>query len=592
MRWTKVLAFTAAGALTLSACSGGGSGGGGASGSGGGGGNDSSGYDKVPASAAFQPDAKGPAAMPSGAKKGGTLTLNAASAPENMDPSTQYFQDANMILNLTNRKLTQYKIDKDGKSVLVPDLATNLGEKSKDEMSWKFTLKKGLKYEDGTPMKASDIEYSVLRSFEVEKMPGGPTFQIEYLKGGDKYKGPWTQPDAKFPGITVDDNAGTITFNLSKKMPTFPYFASFSMFTGIPKAKDTKTNYQLKWLANGPYKIGSYSKGSSLKLVKNTNWDAASDPGRNQLPDNINFNFGKEASTTAQSIMADNGIDQTTLTYDGVDASVIQKALGPNKNQVVSGPDPCMSWNGASLDTQKIPLEVRRAIQTAWPTDAIRRAGGTTTLDAYNGSTIAAPQLPGFEVKPAKGQPTNFSKGDPAAAKKMLQAAGKEGFELSYYYRNDLEAPKKVQAVKQPALEKAGFKVKAIGVTTQEFRAKIKDPKAPTNMGNGVGTGWCYDWPAGDSIYPPLFTSTLQNNTGAGNVKDTKLDAEMRSIAALPVEQQGAKWSDLDQKIRQDIVPVVVMWASKGAALFGTKVHNVHIDPNHGVPELANIWVG
>ena len=174
----------------------------------------------------------------------------------------------------------------------------------------------------------------------------------------------------------------------------------------------------------------------------------------------------------------------------------------------------------------------------------------------------------------------------------MLAAAGKSGFTLSYYYTNDKESTKKAQSVLQPLLEKAGFTVKAIGVPGSQLRAKIKDPKAPTNMGNGVGTGWCYDWPAGDSIYPPIFNSTLPNNTGVGNVKDKALDKEMADIAALPIEQQGAKWSALDKKIREEIVPAVVQYASKGSAIFGTKVHNVKIDPNAGVPDLANIWVG
>ncbi|YAL82007.1 ABC transporter substrate-binding protein [Dermacoccaceae bacterium W4C1] len=587
MRWTKVLAFTAAGALSLSACGGGGSS---SNNSSGGAGGTDDGFSGVEATAAFKPNAKGPAAIPAGAKKGGTLTLNAQSVPENMDPSTQYFQDSAMILRLTNRSLTQYKQEGD-KSVLVPDLATNLGEQSKDGLQWKFTLKKGLKYEDGTAIKASDIEYSVKRSFETEKMPGGPTFQLEYLKGGDSYKGPWTQPNAKFPGITSDDEAGTITFNLSKKMQTFPYFASFTMFGPIPKAKDTKTNYQLKWLATGPYKIKTYNKGSSLTLTKNTNWDADSDPARNQLPDTIQFNFGRDTATTAKSIMASNGVDATTLSYDGVDASILSDATGDKKNQVASGPSPCVSWSGASLDTQKIPLAVRKAIQTAWPTRQIMQAAGITQFDAAQGGSIGAPQIPGFTDEKAEGQPIAGT-GDAAAAKKMLQAAGEEGFTLSYYYTNDQESTKKVQAVKQPALEKAGFTVKAIGVSSSEIRAKIKDAKAPTNMGNGVGTGWCYDWPAGDSIYPAIFNSTLPTNTGVGNVKDKALDKEMAAISALPITEQGAKWAALDKKIREEIVPAVVMYHSKGSAIFGTKVHNVKIDPNAGGPTLTNVWVG
>lgn len=586
MRWTKVAAFAATGTLALAACGGGSS----DDKTSGGGGAANNEFEKVPASAALKPDAKGPAPKPAGAKKGGTLTLNAQSVPENMDPSTQYFSDTAMIHRLTTRKLTQYRVV-GKKSVLVPDLATDLGKQSKDGLKWTYTLKKGVKYEDGKPIKASDIEYSVKRSFAAEEMPGGPTFQMEYLKGGDKYKGPWKQPDAKFPGITSDDKKGTITFNLSKKMPTFPYFASFTMFGGIPKEKDTKLNYQNKWVSTGPYKVEKYTKGSSLSLVKNTEWDPKTDPARNQFPDKIQFNFGRDTATTAKAIMANNGPDQTTMSYDGVDASIVKDAMGPKKNQVATGPDSCNSWVGTTMDVNEIPLAVRKAVVMAWPTEKIRIAGGSTQFDRAPGGTISAPQVPGFTKYKLPEGKNGQGPGNPEKAKAMLKKAGKSGFELSYYYINDQESNRKVEQVKKPALEKAGFKVKSIGVTSSQYRAKIKSPKASTNMGNGVATGWCYDWPSGDSIYPPLFKSSLPKNGGVGNIKDKKLDAEMRKIAAMPVEEQGPHWTKLDKKIMTDIVPLVPMFYSKQANIFGTKVHNVKIDPNGGTA-LANIWVG
>ncbi|GAB3589169.1 ABC transporter substrate-binding protein [Calidifontibacter terrae] len=589
MRWTKVVALAAAGSLSLAACGGGSKSSSSTSGTGGAG-NTSQGlgdqYEKVPASAAFQPDAKGPAADVSGAKKGGTITLNVNSIPESTDPSSQYYQDTAAIMRLTTRTLTTYRV-LDGKSVLVPDMATDLGEQSKDGLTWKFTLKKGLKYEDGTAIKASDIAYSFERSFAQEELPGGPTYQLEYIKGGDKYKGPWKSGE-KFEGVESDDATGVVTFHLAKKMQSFPYFAAFTMFGAIPKAKDDKTNYQLHWVSNGPYKIKQYTKGASLTLVKNTNWDAASDPARHQYPDTFQFNFGKDIPTTAKSIMADNGTDQTTLSYDGVDASILSDALGAKKNQVANGPSPCVSY--VTMDTQVIPLEVRKAIAVAYPYNQIRIAGGSTKFDYTPATTLGAPQVPGF-TKYTDPMFPGTGNGDPAKAKQMLAAAGKSNFELSYYYRNDDATAKKVEAVRGPLLQAAGFKVKAIGVSGTELRKKRRETTHNVNLYQGV-SGWCYDWPAGDSIYPPLFSSTNPINGGVGNLKDTGLDKEMSDIAALPIEQQGPKWTALDKKILTTMLPAIPTSYSKGATIFGTKVHNVLIDPNAGMPDLPSLWVG
>lgn len=584
MRWTKVVALAAAGSLSLAACGGGSS----SSSSSKNAGKSVLGdqYEKVPASAAFNPDAKGPAPEVAGAKKGGTLTLNVASVPESTDPSSEYYQDVSAIMRLTTRTLTAYQV-KDGKSVVVPDMATDLGQQSKDGLTWKFVLKKGLKYEDGTAIKASDVAYSVKRSFAQEELPGGPTYQLEYLKGGDKYKGPWKSGD-KFEGVETDDATGTITFHMAKKMQTFPYFTAFTMFGAIPKAKDTKTNYQLHWVSTGPYKIKQYTKGSSLTLVKNDQWDPASDPARHQFVDTYQFNFGADTPTTAKSIMADNGTDQTTLSYDGVDASILKDALGAKKNQVAVGPSPCVQY--VTMDTQVIPMEVRKAIAVAWPYNQLRIAGGSTRFDYSPGSTYGAPQVPGFTKYVVPGF-DGTGTGDPAKAKQMLAAAGKSNFELSYYYSNDSDTAKSVEAVRKPLLEKAGFKVKSIGVSKTERRKKLQETNHNVNMMQGVN-GWCYDWPAGDSIYPALFKSTLPINGGVGNVKDTALDKEMSDIAALPVKDQGPKWTALDKKILTTILPAIPSSYVKTSVIFGTKTHNVNVDPNAGMPDLVSIWVG
>lgn len=581
MRWIKTAVLATTGAMVVAACSGSEPT------------NTESGpaedFEKVPASAGFKPEAKGPAPKPDGAKPGGTVIIKNESVPDNMDPSTQYYNDAQAILRLTTRTLTQFKME-GKKSVLVPDMATDLGRRSKDGLSWTYTLKKGLKFEDGKPIQASDVAYSVKRSFATEEMPGGPTFQIEYFKDGDKYKGPWKSGE-KFKGISHDDDKGTVTFHLRKKMESFPYFASLTLFGAVPNAKDTKLNYKNRWMSTGPYKIKSYEKGSRLTLTKNTHWDAGSDPSRNQFPDTIEINFKQDETTTAKSVMANNGPDQRALSWDGVSAAIVKDALGPKKKQVAVGPDPCTSWSGATIDTTKIPLEVRRAIVMAWPTDAVRIASGSTQFSSAPGGTLSVPQMPGFKKYKLPDGKNGQGPGHPEKARAMLKKADKLGFTLSYYYINDTEDGKKVQQVKQPALEKAGFTVQAVGVTSSAYRSKINDPKAPTNMGNGVSAGWCYDWPAGDSVYPPLFKSTLPKNTGVGNVKSKKLDAQMRRVSNLPLAKQGPEWSKIDKQIRSEIVPVVPMFYSRASVIFGTKVGGVVIDPNQGMPHLTDLYV-
>ena len=60
-----------------------------------------------------------------------------------MDPTDIYYVDSNEISKLTFRALTQFDV-RNGKPVLVPDLAEDLGTVSADGLTWTFKLKKGI----------------------------------------------------------------------------------------------------------------------------------------------------------------------------------------------------------------------------------------------------------------------------------------------------------------------------------------------------------------------------------------------------------------------------------------------------------------
>src|SRR5262245_16500495 len=95
-----------------------------------------------------------PAEEVKGAQKGGIVTVVTSSTPDTFDPTRVYFTDSLQIMSLVTRSLTTLK-NVGGKSVLVPDMATDLGRANKDSTVWEWTLRDGLKYEDGSPVKAA-----------------------------------------------------------------------------------------------------------------------------------------------------------------------------------------------------------------------------------------------------------------------------------------------------------------------------------------------------------------------------------------------------------------------------------------------------
>jgi peptide/nickel transport system substrate-binding protein len=225
---------------------------------------------------------EGPATVPDGAQQGGTFTVLTVNVPSTLDPTQAYFTDSTAILSdLVTRSLTQYAYV-DGEMVLVPDMATDLGRPNEDNTEWTFTLKEGLKYEDGTPVKAEDVAYAISRSFAIEELPDGPTYQTTFFLDGDKYKGPF-KDKGEYKGVEVNGN--DITIKMRRPFTDMDYYASFPAFTAIPEAKDNPATYGKHPLATGPYKFADYKPGTSLSLVKNDQWAADTDPGRIQMVD-------------------------------------------------------------------------------------------------------------------------------------------------------------------------------------------------------------------------------------------------------------------------------------------------------------------
>jgi peptide/nickel transport system substrate-binding protein len=548
--------------------------------------------------APLDPAAKGPAPEFPGAKKGGTLTVSYSTAPSDMDPSAQFYQDSGAIMRrLTQRSLTSFVV-RDGKQVLVPDLATDLGKTSADGLTWTFTIKDGIKYSDGAPVTAGDIAYAVKRSFAFTDT--GPTYQVDFLKGGkdaatgeQKYLGPWESGDT-FAGVEAPD-AKTVVFHLEKRWETLPYFASFTQTSPIPKAKETKNrDYGNKAVGTGPYKIKSFTQGSELVLEKNTNWDPASDASRHQYLDGYVFKFGQDSIKVQQGILASNGPDAVTMNWDAIDASLADQVTGAKAAQFVTGPSSCVV--AINMDTRKIPLPVRKAIAAAYPFSDINKAAGATPLSQTPASTLIPPQIPGWLDFKVDGL-TGTGNGDPVKAKAMLAAAGfgpgKE-FQLVYYYTDDdpSNVAQQVNQVRKTKLTAAGFKVKDIGVPNKERRKLIAKLDGPHNMLQSPG-GWCFDWPSADSIFPPMVSSTQIKSGGTnwGNLAEPKIDAEMDRILKLSIAEQGPEWGKFDKMVLETYLPAIPYYYDKSNLLFGTKVHNVINDANNGMPILDAIWV-
>jgi peptide/nickel transport system substrate-binding protein len=538
------------------------------------------------AGAGKNPDAVGPLAVPDDAADGGIAYVDTAVVPATLDPTRAYFTDSTEIMNLVTRALTQYAYNPDTKDMeLIPDMATDLGRPNEDNTEWTFTLKDGLKYEDGTDVTADDVAYAVARSFAIEELPDGPTYQLTFFQDGDTYQGPY-KDKSPYKGVVVDGN--DITIKMSRPFPDMDYYASFPVFTGIPQAKDTGAEYGNHPLATGPYMFSDYKPGTSLTLVKNPNWDPATDPGRIQAVDKWVFNFGGDQAKIENTIISDTGDGQTTVGYDNVTPPTYKKVSEQAPDRLVTGTSPCtFMWY---LDMTKITdINVRKAIGYAYPyVDAWKAAGEIVGLTRVPGTSILPPGTAGrveYDVLGIKGQDT-----DPAKAKELLTQANALGYEIKFLYATDdpLSVAGKDQIVK--GLEAGGFTATPIASTTDKIREARTDYNSPINVRS---SGWCSDWPSGGSWFPAQWDGSLVGLEGMPNLanfNEPDADAKQKEILDGSADAAAKAWGGFDKFIEETYYPAVNTGYAGTAIIRGSKIGGMYNDNVRGMPTFQLMY--
>ena len=216
----------------------------------------------------------------------------------------------------------------------------------------------------------------------------------DLLENPNGYAGPYASETKDLAGVqTPDDN--TIVFKYASAQPESDWILSLFYTAPVPKAKDDKQNYDFHPVSSGPYKISSYTPDKSLTLVRNTNWDPATDPNRPALPDSFVETFGIDLPTISQRLIADQGADKNAVTLENSGAlqnADLPKIKDPSVNaRFANGATPCVDYE--VLNVQKIKdVNVRKAIAMAINRQAIATVYGGAIFGSVI-DTIVSPSI-------------------------------------------------------------------------------------------------------------------------------------------------------------------------------------------------------
>lgn len=585
-RITRSSAIAAIAGLLLTGCGGGNAGGpnagapgsagavsGGSAGAGGGTGT-GGGSAGAGAGGAAQLDQNGFVVRGAAAQKGGILTVLGNSAFSHLDPARGNDGNVNNFFNLLYRTLTMNKRGPGTEGTeTVPDLATDLGKPNKDATVWTFTLRKGITYADGTPIKAADFKFGFERALDPKNDIGSDELK-QLIVGADKYQGIYTDPKG-LPSIETPDDS-TIVFHLKRPFPTFYQLTSSGPLTPFPKAKVTSADFlDTNTYPSGPYQIKTNKPGVEVILERNPKWDPKTDPNRAAYPDGFDFKFGIDPATLDQRMIAGQSADKNTIasSTNPLQASSVGQIQQPQiKARVVRDMPSCTYFMNIRTDVK--PLDnpkVRQAIEYAIDKQAlITAAGGPLMAIAANDMLLpGTPDKQDFDLYPSDG-----SKGDPEMAKKLLAEAGvADGLELKMDVRG-LPLWQGFSNALQDSLSKVGIKVTQNPLDSSKYYDVIQTPaqQSPIQV-----TGWCSSWLNGYPLLSPLFDGSRITTTGNQNgsmLNDPAINKRFADIAKIAdADQQSVEYAKLNKEIVA-LAPVVPMVWLTPLQMVGSNVGN------------------
>jgi len=326
-----------------------------------------------------------PLALPHALAQGrkDSIVLAMQLEPPGLDPTTGA-ASAIAEITLYNIYETLTKVNSDGS---VTPLLAESWEVSPDLRTYTFKLRKGVKFQNGEPFNARTVKFAFERA------------------GAEKSTNKDKRTFASMDAIqAVDDHTLVI---VNKELdPDFLFLMGQGTAIIVePKSADTNAT---KPVGTGPYKLDSWSKGSSVTLSK---WDGYRNPSAAKIR-RVTFRFISDPAATVAALLAGD-VDA----YPRVPPrSAAQFKDDPKFQVIVSG---SRAKTILAINNKKKPLDdvrVRRAIAAAIDRKAVIQGAG----DGY-GAPIGSHYVPG-----AFGyvDTTGINPYNPDKAKALLKEAG------------------------------------------------------------------------------------------------------------------------------------------------------------------------
>lgn len=475
-----------------------------------------------------------------GGSEGGTLQATTGSFPSYLDPGLGLsVESLNALYDTYIPLLTYRHANGEAGGEVVPGLATAMPKVSDGGRTYELTLRRGLRYSNGEPVKASDFAHAIERTFELNS-PGSPFY--EDIVGAEAFA---KTKVGGIPGIETDDGTGGITIHLVQPRGTFENELALPLAAPVPAKTPAEDMTAHPPPATGPYVIDAVQPGRGWEYERNPQWAKANAKLVPTVPrghvDRIVFKVVRNGSTQVDDIEA--GRSDWMFNAPPADRyAAVEEKFGGTQFRVEETPSTYFFW----MNTSRPPFDdvkLRRAVNYAIDPRALERI--------YSGQIVGTqqvlpPGMPGYEK-------LDLYPHSLARAKQLFAEARPSDAAITVW--GDDESPNR-EAVEylDGVLGEVGFETTLKIINSDNYFPVIGNDSTPD-----VDTGfanWFAEYPNPNAFLQPLLTEAALSPTNATNLArfaNPRISARIEKLAGEPLgPKQRSEYAEVDREVMEE----------------------------------------
>jgi peptide/nickel transport system substrate-binding protein len=449
------------------------------------------------------------------------LVVDLVQEPSSLDPHLQWNPDSYFVY----RNIFDNMVTRDDEGKIVPQVATSW--RQIDDSTTEFTLRRDIKFHDGTPLTADDVVFSVKRITEAA------------------FKSPQRDQFNKIVDAVVVDPT---TVRLKTEGPYPVLLAQLVKLSIVPKAHVTlvgNEKFNQSPMGSGPYKFVSIQRGVKTVLARHDAYWGSKGPFAT-----AEFHAVPDPATRVADLRS--GKADLIVTINADLAAEMKKDANVKVLSVLS--ERVAYFHINALTGPTADLRVRKAIA-----HAIDRQGIIDGLMAgYDkpATIMLSPVHVGY-VEGFKGYAY-----DPATAKALLKEAGIAADTPFTLFTAPTFDQRIVQAIQQMLID-VGMKVT---IVTSDFAGWLKRAQsAPAEFGEMTFSRWSCGCQDADGVLFPLYHSSSQ----WAKVRDPELDKALEAARSSLDPAVRLTHYKRAHEIAEATVPLVPLY--QVAILYGAR---------------------